>query len=52
MIMKELENLPRAIAEEIKKRPQECELIKLAQKLLDRGDKENAAKVLDVVFVG
>jgi len=48
----ELETMPQEIVAEIEKRPQECELIKLAERLLDRGDKENAAKVLDVVFVG
>lgn len=46
----DFENLPQHIIEEIKNRPYESELIKLAQRLLDKGEKENASKVLDLVL--
>jgi len=43
----ELENLPQEIADAIKKGVETNQLIQMANKLLENGDQENAAKVLD-----
>lgn len=45
-----MENLPKEIAEAIKNGVADNQLIKMAQDLLEKGDQENAAKVLDFCF--
>ncbi|MCY1636768.1 MULTISPECIES: hypothetical protein [Marinifilum] len=45
-----MENLPKEIAEAIKNGAADNQLIKMAQDLLENGDQENAAKVLDFCF--
>jgi len=45
-----MENLPKEVAEAIKSGMEDNQLIQMAQDLLDRGDQENAAKVLDFCF--
>ena len=42
-----MENLPKEIADAIKNGMEENQLIKIATRLLEKGDQENAAKVLD-----
>jgi hypothetical protein len=43
----ELENLPKEIAEAIKSGMEENQLIQMATSLLEKGDQENAARVLE-----
>jgi hypothetical protein len=45
-----MENLPKEIAEAIKNGMADNQLIRMAQELLEQGDQENAAKVLDFCF--
>ena len=42
-----MEKLPIEIAEAINKGLEEIQLIKMAEELLENGDKENAARVLE-----
>ncbi|MBN2598715.1 hypothetical protein [Labilibaculum sp.] len=42
-----MENLPKEIADAIKNGMEENQLIQMATRLLEKGDQENAAKVLD-----
>jgi hypothetical protein len=43
----ELENLPGEIAEAIRKGASDSQLIQMANRLLEKGDLENAARVLE-----
>ena len=45
-----MEHLPKEIAEAISKGLEEIQLIKMAEELLEKGDKENAARVLEYCF--
>lgn len=44
----ELEKLPGEIADAIQKGASENELIQMANRLLEKGDQENAARVLEL----
>ena len=46
----ELENLPQEIVQEIKNHPSVPQIIQLAERILNQGDKENASKILDLVL--
>jgi len=45
-----MENLPKEIAEAIKGGLEDSQLIKMANSLLEKGDQENAARVLEFCF--
>ena len=46
----ELGNFPQEIALEIKNIKEDSQLIKLAERILNQGDNENASKILDLVL--
>ncbi|WP_154202324.1 hypothetical protein [Ancylomarina sp. 16SWW S1-10-2] len=46
----ELGNFPQEIALEIKNIQEDSQLIKLAERILNQGDDENASKILDLVL--
>jgi hypothetical protein len=46
----ELEQLPKEIADAIKAGLKENQLIQIANQLLEKGDRENAARVLEFCF--
>jgi len=46
----ELGNLPLEIAQEIETNPAISQIVQLAERILNQGDKENAAKILDLVM--
>ena len=49
-ILLPMENLPREIAEAIKSGMEDSQLIQMANSLLEKGDQENAARVLEFCF--
>jgi len=46
----ELGNLPQEIAQEIEKNPAISQIIQLAERILNQGDRENASMILDLVM--
>jgi Tfp pilus assembly protein FimV len=46
----ELGNLPQDIALEIENNQEVSQLVQLAERILNRGDRENASKILDLVL--
>lgn len=46
----ELGNLPQDIAQEIENKPAISQIVQLAERILNQGDSENAAKILDLVI--
>jgi Tfp pilus assembly protein FimV len=49
-IKMELGNLPQEIAQEIENNQEVSQLVQLAERILNQGDRENASKILDLVL--